>query len=346
MCKSLDKRQISNCGIFWSIFFGCIGISSLVLSIIQFPYTRLHWMNKGSWRHLGGLGISAVSVLFVFCILSIITFILFIEKKIILLIYCITELAASIYVLFVSIFSLIGAQRYRNEKTDLCEEQLSGFFSHFLVLDDYFHIVDNFLCSESCECVFSNKSAYQEFSTINIANPEPQIVSDQWQYMKNHVIYNKKGNKTRAYSFSQCSDDIQALAKSYFIDEIIAKNNTDVFEINNFYNYWKRIEEKFKCTGWCNNKYLDTNNEERIVAKYLFSNIDGGIVKNRGCMKLLSSWLTKIINGFGSTLLCAGFFMLFPLIFSICLYFGYYNYYDEDYNYDNEDKEIELKGDN
>jgi hypothetical protein len=346
MCKSLDKRQISNCGIFWSIFFGCIGISSLVLSIIQFPYTRLHWMNKGSWRHLGGLGISAVSVLFVFCILSIITFILFIEKKIILLIYCITELAASIYVLFVSIFSLIGAQRYRNEKTDLCEEQLSGFFSHFLVLDDYFHIVDNFLCSESCECVFSNKSAYQEFSTINIANPEPQIVSDQWQYMKNHVIYNKKGNKTRAYSFSQCSDDIQALAKSYFIDEIIAKNNTDVFEINNFYNYWKRIEEKFKCTGWCNNKYLDTNNEERIVAKYLFSNIDGGIVKNRGCMKILSSWLTKIINGFGSTLLCAGFFMLFPLIFSICLYFGYYNYYDEDYNYDNEDKEIELKGDN
>ena len=346
MCKSLDKRQISNCGIFWSIFFGCIGISSLVLSIIQFPYTRLHWMNKGSWRHLGGLGISAVSVLFVFCILSIITFILFIEKKIILLIYCITELAASIYVLFVSIFSLIGAQRHRNEKTDLCEEQLSGFFSHFLVLDDYFHIVDNFLCSESCECVFSNKSAYQEFSTINIANPEPQIVSDQWQYMKNHVIYNKKGNKTRAYSFSQCSDDIQALAKSYFIDEIIAKNNTDVFEINNFYNYWKRIEEKFKCTGWCNNKYLDTNNEERIVAKYLFSNIDGGIVKNRGCMKILSSWLTKIINGFGSTLLCAGFFMLFPLIFSICLYFGYYNYYDEDYNYDNEDKEIELKGDN
>ena len=63
-------------------------------------------------------------------------------------------------------------------------------------------------------------------------------------------------------------------------------------------------------------------------------------------MKILSSWLTKIINGFGSTLLCAGFFMLFPLIFSICLYFGYYNYYDEDYNYDNEDKEIELKGDN
>ena len=201
MCKSLDKRQITNCGIFWSIFFGCIGISSLVLSIIQFPYTRLHWMNKGSWRHLGGLGISAVSVLFVFCILSIITFILFIEKKIIILIYCITELAASIYVLFVSIFSLIAAQRYRNEKTDLCEEQLSGFFSNFLVLDDYFHIVDNFLCSESCECVFSNKSAYQEFSTINIANPEPQIVSDQWKYMKNYVIYNKKGDKTRAYSF-------------------------------------------------------------------------------------------------------------------------------------------------
>lgn len=344
MCKSLDKRQITNCGIFWSIFFGCIGISSLVLSIIQFPYTRLHWMNKGSWRHLGGLGISAVSVLFVFCILSIITFILFIEKKIIILIYCITELAASIYVLFVSIFSLIAAQRYRNEKTDLCEEQLSGFFSNFLVLDDYFHIVDNFLCSESCECVFSNKSAYQEFSTINIANPEPQIVSDQWKYMKNYVIYNKKGDKTRAYSFSQCSDDIQALAKSYFIDEIIAKNNTDVFEINNFYNYWKRIEEKFKCTGWCNNKYLDINNEERIVAKYLFSNIDGGIVKNRGCMKLLSSWLTKIINGFGSTLLCAGFFMLFPLIFSICLYFGYYNYYDEDYNSE-KDKEIEFKRD-
>ena len=70
MCKSFDKREISICGIFWSSFFGFIGISSLVLSIIQFPYTRLHWMNKGGWRHLGGLGISGVAVQFCFCVFS------------------------------------------------------------------------------------------------------------------------------------------------------------------------------------------------------------------------------------------------------------------------------------
>ncbi len=313
MCKSFDKREISICGIFWSSFFGFIGISSLVLSIIQFPYTRLHWMNKGGWRHLGGLGISGVAVQFCFCVFSILTFSIFSNKKLLLFIYSIIQLVGSIFVLFISIFTLVGAQHYKNEDTNLCNKTLSNFFSSFFVLDDYFHIVDQYLCSKDCQCVFTNISAYQEFSIKKVAIPEPEIITEQWKYMKKYSIYKKKGDKKRASSFLDCSEEIQSLAKSYFIDELIAKNNTNIFEIDNFYNYWKRIEEKFKCTGWCNNKYTDRENNTRIVAKYLFSSIDGGIVKNRGCMKSVIRWLPKIMNAFGSTLLCTGFFMLIQL---------------------------------
>ena len=167
MCKSFDKREISICGIFWSSFFGFIGISSLVLSIIQFPYTRLHWMNKGGWRHLGGLGISGVAVQFCFCVFSILTFSIFSNKKLLLFIYSIIQLVGSIFVLFISIFTLVGAQHYKNEDTNLCNKTLSNFFSSFFVLDDYFHIVDQYLCSKDCQCVFTNISAYQEFSIKN-----------------------------------------------------------------------------------------------------------------------------------------------------------------------------------
>ena len=164
---------------------------------------------------------------------------------------------------------------------------------------------------------------------------------------KDYSIYKKKGDKERASSFLHCSKEIQSLAKSYFIDELIAKNNTNIFEIDNFYNYWKRIEEKFKCTGWCNNKYIDRDNNTRIVAKYLFSSIDGGIVKNRGCMKSVIRWLPKIMNAFGSTLLCTGFFMLIPLFFSISLLLRIYKNYDEDYNDDDQDdQDDKLKEDN
>ena len=347
MCKSFDKREISICGIFWSSFFGFIGISSLVLSIIQFPYTRLHWMNKGGWRHLGGLGISGVAVQFCFCVFSILTFSIFSNKKLLLFIYSIIQLVGSIFVLFISIFTLVGAQHYKNEDTNLCNKTLSNFFSSFFVLDDYFHIVDQYLCSKDCQCVFTNISAYQEFSIKKVAIPEPEIITEQWKYMKQYSIYKKKGDKKRASSFLDCSEEIQSLAKSYFIDELIAKNNTNIFEIDNFYNYWKRIEEKFKCTGWCNNKYIDRNNNERIVAKYLFSSIDGGIVKNRGCMKSVIRWLPKIMNAFGSTLLCTGFFMLIPLFFSISLLLRIYKNYDEDYNDDDQDdQDDKLKEDN
>ena len=344
MCKSFDKREISNCGIIWSIFFGCIGISSLVLSIIQFPYTRLHWMNKSPWRHLGGLGLSAVIIQFCFCIYSILTFSIFYNMKLFQLIYSIIQLIASIFVLFVSIFTLVGTQYYKNDDKNLCKKPLSNFFGSFFVLDDYFHIVDQYLCSKDCECVFTNISAYQEFSIKKVAIPEPDVISEQWKYMKDYSIYNKKGDIKRATSFLNCTKEVQSLAKSYFIDELLAKNQTDVFQIENFYDYWKRIEEKFKCTGWCNNKYIDRNNNERIVAKYLFSNIDGGIVKNRGCMQSVIRWLPKIMNAFGSTLLCTGFFMLIPLFFSISLFFGFYKNFDQDYN--NEDKESELNVDN
>lgn len=347
MCKSFDKREISICGIFWSSFFGFIGISSLVLSIIQFPYTRLHWMNKGGWRHLGGLGISGVAVQFCFCVFSILTFSIFSNKKLLLFIYSIIQLVGSIFVLFISIFTLVGAQHYKNEDTNLCNKTLSNFFSSFFVLDDYFHIVDQYLCSKDCQCVFTNISAYQEFSIKKVAIPEPEIITEQWKYMEKYSIYKKKGDKKRASSFLDCSEEIQSLAKSYFIDELIAKNNTNIFEIDNFYNYWKRIEEKFKCTGWCNNKYTDRDNNTRIVAKYLFSSIDGGIVKNRGCMKSVIRWLPKIMNAFGSTLLCTGFFMLIPLFFSISLLLRIYKNYDEDYNDDDQDdQDDKLKEDN
>ena len=62
-------------------------------------------------------------------------------------------------------------------------------------------------------------------------------------------------------------------------------------------------------------------------------------------MNSIIRWLPKIMNAFGSTLLCTGFFMLIPLFFSISLFFRIYKNYDEDYNNDDNDND-ELKDNN
>ena len=55
------------------------------------------------------------------------------------------------------------------------------------------------------------------------------------------------------------------------------------------------------------------------MSKYLFSDVNKGVVRNRGCMHRLIDWLPKVINTFGSVLLIIGVILIFVFAFAVSL---------------------------
>ena len=111
--------------------------------------------------------------------------------------------------------------------------------------------------------------------------------------------------------FQKCQDIIK---KKVFNENITNKYFGDNFNYNKFMSYWEKIENKFKCAGFCNISYY--NSEEKNITninKYLFSNNQNNI-ENYGCLFPLSTWLNKMILSFVSI-------MIINIILSaICIY--------------------------
>ena len=110
--------------------------------------------------------------------------------------------------------------------------------------------------------------------------------------------------------FQKCQDIIK---KKVFNESTINKNFVD-FNYKKFMAYWEKVENKFKCVGFCNVTY-DNYEENNItnISKYLFSNNQNKI-ENYGCLFPLSNWLNKMILSFVSI-------MIVNIILSaVCIY--------------------------
>ena len=46
------------------------------------------------------------------------------------------------------------------------------------------------------------------------------------------------------------------------------------FELGRFYSAWAAIENTFNCTGFCKTNYVNSNNQNVTMVKYLFTNVN------------------------------------------------------------------------
>jgi hypothetical protein len=68
-----------------------------------------------------------------------------------------------------------------------------------------------------------------------------------------------------------------------------------------FAQYWKNIEKRFNCVGFCQTSYYSTKLNKNVpFTKYLFSDFTRGPVKHKGCFRLLMNWVIKALISFGS----------------------------------------------
>ena len=138
---------------------------------------------------------------------------------------------------------------------------------------------DKYLCGDDCPC---------EKNDIN----EQMYMSDPLAYDLYNNSYNIKENKENEKTYK----NIQECSK---YNEI---SSTDKIKVNKkFAQYWKNIEKRFNCVGFCQTSYYDENKNRNVpFTKYLFSDFTRGPVKHKGCFRLLMNWVIKALISFGS----------------------------------------------
>ena len=188
-------------------------------------------------------------------------------------------------------------------------------------MDTYLHNVDKALCSNDCPCSINGGISFSE---------DPEYGDEYKKWVTTNVSYG-------AVSFKQCS---RAVKQEVY--DVTKKDNSNFdtdgsFNMEEFAEYMGRIEERFKCVGWCNTKYPSTNNtnnetESNIndndndnvtevnMIKYLFSNVNKGPVKNRGCMQPLLKYVSDLLISFGSLSLFASILQLVLLTFGVSMF--------------------------
>jgi hypothetical protein len=184
-----------------------------------------------------------------------------------------------------------------------CNGKYDGILGVFNGIDTYLQIADQQLCSPRCPCYINNVTGYDKNDTVKdtFAN---------WDYSPTLT--------TQATSYTNCTSLHE---ESYRL----AKENNKIFDPENsfdaarFFDYMKRIEEQFKCAGWCSVGYFDPRtNKDVLMAKYLFRDVNLGPPTYFGCLNEVITWIPAYLNAWGSVVMVLFGFQLMTLILSLC----------------------------
>ena len=291
------------------IIYLIFGIASFILNLIDYTILNASW-SKTPWKALAPCQLSCN----IFIIFSGIIGILFLmlEEIINKYIYLIIIILSSLFTWSIGIFSCIGGTIYNKKYHQLgCKSELTGVLEMFNNIDNYFIYADSLLCSEQCKCKFSEN--IKDLYLNNIYSPGSYSTFNSW-----NIIYKKITEKGYFNFWENCSISVKEEVRNRYLE---SKNSLS-YRINyeKFAKYWKNIEEKFNCTGWCQTNYIDPYTlKEKKMLKFIFSDINYGIPKYPGCINRLTNWLPSMVGATGGCLIVCAFvesIVVFLVIFS------------------------------
>ena len=211
-----------------------------------------------------------------------------------------------LYALAVGIFNSIGGIIFDKHSNKLigCDTPLSGILKLFENIDEYMILSHSLFCSNLCQCSLNN----------NLKN----VFTGDYFYKEiyhNLEVNSNEGNTL--FNIQNCTDgSLDIIQKMYKTNP----NNTygiHITDFDQFHKYWKNMESRFKCTGWCRTKYINifTLNNDTMI-KYVFSNLNQGTVEYPGCLNRIINYIPYLVGTIGALLIVIGVLQVVSLIFA------------------------------
>ena len=211
-----------------------------------------------------------------------------------------------LYALAVGIFNSIGGIIFDKHSNKLigCDTPLSGILKLFENIDEYMILSHSLFCSNLCQCSLSR----------DLSN---RFTGD---YFYKEIYHNLEVNSNEGntlFNIQNCTDgSLDIIQKMYKTNP----NNTygiHITDFDQFHKYWKKMESRFKCTGWCRTKYINifTLNNDTMI-KYVFSNLNQGTVQYPGCLNRIINYIPYLVGTIGALLIVIGVLQVVSLIFA------------------------------
>lgn len=254
------------------------------------------------WEPLSALEIASIAYVF---FVAFIGFAAFSHPKTGLLVAFIIFLILSIlFTMAISIFAIVAGSTGFINALFGCNAPINGIMSIWRGMDNYLVNVDQNLCSPACPCFISNTGA---FTTNQFAAP----FFNQ---------FTRSTNPADPINFQGCSNTVHV---NVYNAARLANGDFDPnndFNQENFWAYMARVENRFQCSGFCQNNYFNTvTNSQFFITKFLFTDINRGPPLFTGCWDQYINFLPPFLNAFGAVGLLLAGFEIFALAFAIAL---------------------------
>lgn len=326
MLNGCDKSRLKTLGLVCNV---CLFVIIFVcMFLVGYDYRQAHqnWIGHGGYRHLGIVQVTTVVVAFVVIILGFAAFTVSSNNKPVvgivssISIYIAYKFVglntlSMLFTLSISIFALVGGTVGNFGDYLGCNTKYKRILTYWRSLDYLMIEVDKVLCGNDCHCDV-NIYAQRMFESDPYAS---LIFSD---YSVNLIP-----TALNVINFQNCKRLSKERVNTSFIEN--EKNTwgelaiTD-FDIEKFATFWGYIENRFECAGWCTTAYQTENYNklatgQRMMYKYLFSDINKGPVKNKGCLKQILNWFPRAMLAYGSLTFFAGIFQIIAFIMALAL---------------------------
>lgn len=214
-----------------------------------------------------------------------------------------------IFSLALSFWTLIAGSLSHLEKYIGCNTELPRMFKSWSTIDYVMKDLDFLLCSDKCPCKMNKYVQYMYKSDL--------INSVEFDHYK---IDDSGKDKVQ-----DCGTNYEDIIKTWsnYASGYMEGVAEEYFGSKKFRKYWKKLETRLHCSGFCNNNYWNGDNERRTISKYLFSGTNRGIPKYKGCMYQVMKWLQKMLLSFGIIALITGVIQI--VITACCCFINRYN---------------------
>ena len=314
-CKLSTGQILKGVGFLCTFTYFSFSVAAFVMSIINYKTLHAEW-SENKWKHLSYLSIWASSIIMGISFIGFINYLACVKCKPFLILYLILSFCSLAFTWTIGISASVGAVIHNKVGGMLsCDSKLEGILEMWDNIDRYLQFADSLHCSTQCPCYMTD-STRKKFETDSKA----QVMYNIWEvYTKN---YGDNGrDKTYEFSLDDCPQEIKDEIVTRYIENKSSLGKWIKPDI--FAKYWSKIEEKFDCSGWCETTYIDKYSmQEKTMYKYIFSDINRGVVTNLGCLHQIVDWIPVYVGWFAGCLVCAAFLQTVTFAFNIVLIRG------------------------